>query len=312
MIEHEKKDNTKGQVFNIQHYSIHDGPGIRTTVFINGCPLRCVWCQNPESQSITPKIFFSADKCAGCGKCVGVCESKAIGLVNGKAITNRHFCIGCGKCIQVCPNEARNLMGKEMTAGEVFADVYADRVFYKNSGGGITISGGDPLAQHDFTLSILKLCKEANLHTTMDTTGYAKWEVLKKLLNYTDMVLYDFKHMNPEKHNNYTGVSNELILDNARMIIKKFPAIVFVARIPVIPGYNDDKENLDRVAKFIAEELDPSIKVHLLPYHKLGNKKYELLEEISKVLEIEPPSDEHMQGLCTIFQNVGLQCVIGG
>ena len=304
--------DTKGIVFNIQHYSIHDGPGIRTTVFINGCPLRCVWCQNPESLSMIPSIFFASEKCTGCGKCVETCPQKAITVVNGKSSTNRALCKGCGKCAEVCPNEARDLIGKEMTAGEVFKDVNSDAIFYQRSGGGVTVSGGDPVAQPEFVIAILKMCKDAGLHTALETSGVAEWHAFKKILAYTDMVLYDFKHMNGEEHKKFTGKSNKLVLENAKKIIVEFPQIAFVARVPVIPGYNDSEENIVMIARFIAEELGDSIKVHLLPYHKLGTTKYERLEDTGKIIHVEPPNDEHMEELRKLVESFGLAAAVGG
>ncbi len=306
------KGNVKGKVFNIQHYSIHDGPGIRTTVFINGCPLRCIWCQNPESQSMASSIFYMSEKCTGCGKCVEACPEKAITIVEGKSVTNRSICKGCGTCAQVCPNEARELMGKEMTAEEVFKEVNSDAIFYQNSGGGVTISGGDPVAQPDFVIAILNMCKDAGLHTALETTGVAPWQVFKRILVYTDMVLYDFKHMDSEEHRKCTGTSNQLALENAKKIIAEFPHITFVARVPVIPGYNDSNENIAETARFITEELGSSIKVHLLPYHKLGTTKYERMEDSGKIIHIEPPTDEHMEQLRQKVESFGLTAVVGG
>jgi pyruvate formate lyase activating enzyme len=303
-------ENIQGFVFNIQHYSIHDGPGIRTTVFTKGCPLSCVWCQNPESQSIAPQLFFTSEKCTGCGACAAVCPENAITIADGKSRTNRLLCKGAGQCAAVCPNEARNIMGKQMTAGEVFKDVNADAVFYKRSGGGVTISGGEPLAQPDFTRAIFRLCKEAGLATALDTCGHAKWDIFKSLLPYVDVVLYDFKHLDIGAHWELTGVSNELILENAGRITREFPGITFVARIPVVPSCNDDKENISRTAQFI-KELGKPIKVHLLPYHRLGETKYERLEKPG-TLKITPPTEAHMEELRRLVESLGLTEVIGG
>jgi pyruvate formate lyase activating enzyme len=303
-------ENTPGFVFNIQHYSIHDGPGIRTTVFTKGCPLSCVWCQNPESQQTVPQLFFTGEKCTGCGACAGVCPEKAITIVEGKSKTDRLLCKGSGKCAEVCPNEARNLMGKKMSAGEVFRDVNADSVFYQRSGGGVTISGGEPLAQPDFTRAIFKLCKEAGLSTALDTCGYAAWDIFKDVLPYVDVVLYDLKHLDPGVHRKLTGVSNELILENAGRIVREFPAITFTARMPVVPGCNDDKENIIRTARFI-KELGKPVQVHLLPYHRLGETKYARLEKPG-TLKIDPPSAGYMEEIRRLVESFGLKAVIGG
>jgi pyruvate formate lyase activating enzyme len=297
-------------VFNIQHYSIHDGPGIRTTVFIKGCPLRCIWCQNPESQSLAPQLFFTGEKCTGCGECVKVCPAKAITMVDGKSRTDRLICKGAGKCAAACPNEARTIMGKEMSAAEVFRDVHADAVFYERSRGGVTLSGGEPLVQPEFTWAILEMCKRAGVSTALDTCGYARWDVLKDILKYVDVVLYDFKHFNSAKHERLTGVANGLILENAGQIVRKFPDITLIARIPVVPGYNDDSENIGRTARFI-KDLGKKVKVHLLPYHRLAETKYERLEK-SAALKIAPPTMEHVEELRRLVESCGLEVVIGG
>ena len=300
-----------GVVFNIQHYSIHDGPGIRTTVFIKGCRLRCVWCQNPESQSFEPELFFNADKCTGCGLCVETCPEGAIEISQGHSKTDRTLCMSRGRCVEVCPNEARNLMGNYITTEEVFSDVIEDEIFYKNSGGGVTLSGGEPLASPEFTITLLKLLKKAGIHTALDTCGYAQWEIIQNVLNYVDLVLFDFKHMNPVEHQKYTGVSNEPILDNARRIHRELN-IPMLARVPVVPGYNDSIENIEATAKFIANELGTSTHVHLLPYHRLGEAKYERLEETDKTVLIEPPGEQHISKLIKIFESFSLTVHEGG
>lgn len=304
-------EETRGAIFNIQHYSIHDGPGIRTTVFLKGCPLRCFWCQNPESQVIQPVIFFNAEKCAGCGRCVETCPRGAVRVVEGKSTTNRDLCRGEGKCAEVCPSEARTLMGRYVTAAEVFKDVSEDLIFYQNSGGGVTLSGGDPITQPDFSASILKLCKDAGMHTAVDTCGFARWETLKEILENADLVLYDFKHMDPEVHKRYTGVSNEVILENAKRIYQELN-LPILARIPIIPGHNDSEENLTRTARFVSTDLGNGVKVHLLPYHKWGQTKYERMEQPQKTPEVQPPSDGDMEAVLGVFLSFGLTVSIGG
>lgn len=302
--------NVRGKVFNIQGYSIHDGPGIRTTVFFCGCPLRCLWCQNPESGTMEPKLFFMSEKCIGCGKCVSVCPNGAITIVDGKAKTDRNKCNASGECVKVCPTEAREIVGETKTAGEVLKKVRQDELFYKTSGGGVTISGGEVLMQPEFALAILKLCKQAGIHTAIETCGFAKWEIFAEILEYTDLVLYDFKHMDSEKHKEGTGVGNELILENAIKVYHEAKKPI-AARVPTIPGYNDSRENISALAQFIAEKLGKDVKVHLLPYHHLGESKTERMEQ-EIVFTAEVPTNEHMEELRVLVESYGLTAVIGG
>ena len=304
-------DNVTGTVFNIQHYSIHDGPGIRTDVFLKGCFLRCAWCQNPESQLIKQQLFYFKAKCTGCGRCVDICPEHGIQINEAKSNTDRSKCKGCGRCVQVCPNEARSLIGKEMTVLEVFQKVKGDEIFYKRSNGGVTLTGGEPLFQSDFSKNLLSLCRRAGVHTVMETCGYTIWETLEDILQYVDLVLYDFKHMNEEKHQKFTGVSNALVLDNVRKIYHELKIPIW-ARIPVIPGYNDSDENIHASAKFVANELSTSIPVQLLAYHQLGESKYERLGQEGKNISITPPTNEHMLKLQKIVSSYGLDTYIGG
>jgi pyruvate formate lyase activating enzyme len=305
-----KADSIKGVVFNLQHYSIHDGPGIRTTVFLKGCPLKCLWCQNPESQDTDPLLFFTAEKCTGCGTCVEACPNGAIRLIDGKSKTDREHCTWCGKCVSVCPNEARSIIGREMTAEEVFEDLKTDDIFYRNSGGGVTLSGGDPVFQPDFSIAILKLCRSAGIHTALETCGFLEWGRLKNILKQTDLVLYDIKHMDSTRHKAYTGVANELILENAEKIHRDLKLPVF-PRVPLIPGYNDSLENLKRTAEFIATKLDGNNRVHILPYHPLGETKY-LRMERKITTSVTLPSDRQLETARQIFELAGLSAVIGG
>jgi pyruvate formate lyase activating enzyme len=306
-----RNDSLRGTIFNIQHYSIHDGPGIRTDVFLKGCFLRCAWCQNPESQALKPELFCFEEKCTGCGRCVTVCPEKAIQITGKKSITDRSKCRGCGQCVQVCPDEARSLMGKEMTVQEVFEDVKGDVNFYKRSGGGVTLTGGEPLFQPDFSRELLSICRQAGIHTAIETCGYANWETLKDVLQFTDLVLYDLKHMDSEKHRQYTGVPNKLSLSNVQKIYHELKIPVW-ARIPVIPGYNDSNENIRDTAKFVSAELGKTVPVHLLAYHQLGETKYERLGKEGEKLFITPPAKERILELEKIAVSYGLDTHIGG
>ena len=302
---------TQGIVFDIQSYSLHDGPGIRTLVFLKGCPLACVWCQNPESQHRQPEVLLNLEKCTGCGQCVPICPDQAIQIADGKSHTRRNLCRGCGKCAAVCLNEARTLAGRTMSAEEVFQEVKKDEIFYKRSGGGVTLSGGEPLAQAEFSASILRLCKQAGLHTAIETAGMAKWEVFRQVLEYVDLVLYDLKHMDSLAHQKCTGVPNDLILENVKRIRREL-AIPVTARIPVVPGFNADPKNIEATARFIATELDPAAKVNILAYHRLGETKYNRLEKGRNIINIIPPTEEQMTNVQKTLESFGLTVVIGG
>jgi pyruvate formate lyase activating enzyme len=301
----------KGFVFDIQHYSIHDGPGIRTTVFLSGCPLACLWCQNPESRKLHPQLSYIAGRCKACGRCIEACDHKAVTL-NGTVVkTNRRLCIACGKCTDECPNEARVIIGREITAGEVFAELASDAIFYDESDGGITLSGGEVLLQPAFAAAILELCRNENIHTAVETSGYGSWDIIRKVLKNANLVLYDFKHFSNDDHKNLTGVSNQMILENVKKIWQELK-IPILARIPVIPGYNDSNQNMEQTAAFISSELDKSIRVHLLPYHRLGEGKRLNLELTPDEFAAIPPSDFQMNQIKHTFESFGLEAFIGG
>jgi pyruvate formate lyase activating enzyme len=286
----------EGTIFNIQRYSIHDGPGIRTTVFLKGCPLKCFWCQNPESQRTQPEIFLVRSNCVSCGKCVTVCLSGATTLTEKHSIIDRNRCVGCGECVTVCPHEARKLVGRYITTDQVMREVLKDMRFYENSGGGVTLSGGEPGAQPEFALSILRSCKEAGLHTVLDTCGYVPWATMKKLLRYTDLVYLDIKSIEPRKHGEATGRPNRLILDNARRIAAYKPIRV---RVPLIPNFNDSPEDVRGIARFVKKEMG-SIDIDVLPYNKLGEVKYERLDRLCVPAETQP--EEYISHLQAIIE----------
>ncbi len=265
------KTDTKGCVFNIERFAIRDGPGIRTTVFFVGCPLRCLWCSNPESMKPFPQLFYFENLCARCYRCIDACPNKASTVTPEGAIAiDRSLCKNCGECIEACPNKARIMSGKYMTVEEVLDEVKRDSLFYQNSGGGITASGGEPTYQPEFLEHLFAASHQSAIHTCLDTTGLVDTDVLKRILEQTDLVLYDIKHMDPEKHKEYTGVDNALILENARVVAAGRPMII---RVPLVPGHNDSEENLKALAVFMAE-LGIS-RIDILPYHSLGKLKYE-------------------------------------
>jgi pyruvate formate lyase activating enzyme len=304
-------NSDQGSIFNLQGYCIHDGPGIRTTVFLKGCPLHCLWCQNPESHSFLPELLFAEEKCAGCGKCVEVCLEKAIRLQGKVSQTDRRRCKGAGLCVNACPNEARAVIGRWVTADEIFKEIAADSLFYHESGGGVTLGGGEPLAQPEFAVSILKKCRDAGFHTALDTCGYASWATTREVLRYVDLVLYDFKHMDPEMHRKYTGASNDLILQNAEKTVHEM-SIPMRARITLVPGFNDSRENIEATARFIADRLSNSIPVHLLPYHRLGEGKWERLGRKNETAPMDTPGEQQLVECQRIFESFGLTAIIGG
>lgn len=301
-------------VFNIQTYCIHDGPGIRSTVFVKGCPLKCLWCANPESQAARPELMTYSSKCTGCGRCVFVCPAKAITVKqqeDGKyvAVTDRSLCTDCGGCVGACPADARELAGKMTTVREAVDKVKQDKLFYDGSGGGITISGGEALAHHDFSTHLFAASHAEGIHTAIETSCFARREVIDQVFAHVDLGLLDVKHMDNNIHRELTGVPNELILDNIRHIHCDLHVPV-ILRVPTIPGYNDSKVNIAAVGKFAAS-LGSDVEVNLLPYHRLGESKSESLGRPNE-LGIEPPSNEYMEELKALVESHGVKTKIGG
>jgi pyruvate formate lyase activating enzyme len=266
----------QGSIFDIQRYSIHDGPGIRTVVFFKGCPLRCAWCSNPEGQHAAPVIEFFAARCQRCGRCVEVCSPAAVNRdleCAPAAKLDRMACTLCGQCIDACGHEALKMSGRTVTVADVLTAVKKDAAFYRRSGGGVTLSGGEPLAQAAFAEEILRRCRDANIHTAMETCGYAAADVFQRVVAAVDLVLFDLKHMDPAAHVRQTGVSNRPVLENLAQLSRW--ATPVIARIPLIPGWNDGSENLSAVASRLVELGIRD--VHLMPFHQLGKDKYRRL-----------------------------------
>ncbi len=277
-----------GTIFNIQRFCTDDGLGIRTTVFLKGCPLNCIWCHNPESLKSRSEILYDKNKCANCGACVSVCPKKCH-IVDKSHTFIRRDCIGCGACETVCNKMALELYGKRVSVGKVFEEIKKDKVFYDTSGGGITISGGEPLFQPKFTLELLKVCKENGIHTAIETSGFASESVLRSVIKYCDFILYDIKETNEELHMRYTGVSLNPILNNLAIVNEnKTP---FIIRAPIIPTLNDRKEHFGKL-KEIYSSMNFCQGIQIMPYHKTGAHKYELIGKPYACSNILEPTNE--------------------
>lgn len=299
--------NKTGIVFDIQRFSIHDGPGIRTIVFLKGCPLSCLWCCNPESQKLKPVIMFQASNCIHCGRCISACKQGAINPAN-KGLIDRELCIGCGECANVCPASALVLKGKTMTVEQVILELKKDAISYRRSGGGITISGGEALVQSEFTTELLKACKAQGWHTAIETTGYSNSSAIERIFPYIDLALLDIKAMSSEIHQKYTGVKNDVVLKNAVRISEITETVI---RVPTIPSVNATVEEFNKICSF-AKTLHDIKTIHILPYHTYGENKYELLNKDYLMKDIRSLNPDEIELLKTVVESHNFECVIGG
>jgi len=296
----------KGLIFNIQKFSLHDGPGIRTTVFMKGCPLQCRWCSNPESVRPYSEIMLYDVRCIGCRKCEEACPTGAIYFSEKGREVDWDKCDQCLACARVCPSKAIELTGQEMTVEEVVKVLEEDRIFYQNSGGGMTVSGGEALLQWEFVRDLFRRSRKRGIHTALDTTGSAPWQNVEQVLAHVDLVLHDIKHMDSRKHREATGVGNEQILENVRRVAAKVDTWV---RVPLIPGFNDSETNLRQVAQF-ASSIG-AVKVSILPYHEWGASKYEKLGRTYPMEGTPSPDESAQEGAQKIMESFGLKADIG-
>jgi len=292
----------EGLIFDLQRASTHDGPGLRTTVFCKGCPLQCLWCHNPESISPHPEVLYTAARCRGCGRCLAVCRSGAIGE-DGPAHRRQHLCTACGACTEACAGGALYSAGRTVTVAEILDQALLDARFYAQSGGGVTISGGEPMLQPSFTAALAESLHRLGISAALDTSGLFSYAALEPILPFLDLILFDLKHMHWETHQRLTGVSNERILMNLEELANGDAEILI--RIPVIPGCNDDDEHLYTAASFLAS-LPRKLTIELLPYHGLGAGKYRELGQDYSMMEQTAPDQESMDRAAAWFRQQDL------
>ncbi len=328
-----------GIIFDIQHYCIHDGPGIRTVVFLKGCPLRCAWCQNPESQMMKPEIGYLKDKCTGCGKCVEACPNEAIKQevkpeaerllskckealsfrknpsanrpLNNESkciIRNRSICTVCGRCAAVCETGAAQLIGSVTCPDDVIEKILMDTPFFDNSGGGVTFSGGEPTLQNAFLLDMLGILKDAGIHTAIETCGYFDESLIDQLLPLTDLFLFDLKQIDAAKHIAFTGKRNGVILANFISILNKAGAERIIPRIPLIPGFNTDKESIEAFSTFLKKQ-DFYGEINIMPYNSLYKSKFEKIGRGSEYIEFGKLDEDITRQTSEIFASYGLRSV---
>lgn len=299
-------------ITNIQKFSIHDGDGIRTTVFFKGCPLKCEWCHNPETQKFEKEMQVDREKCTGCGACAVVCPNGAIHMEEGRPILDAEVCVFCGKCTRFCPTGAREVIGQEYTVKELVKELMKDQMFYEESGGGVTLSGGEVMSMDmDYLLAVAKELKRQDVTLTIDTCGFVPYEKFQELLPYVNTFLYDVKVMDPELHKKYMGTDNALILENLVRLAKDGARIYI--RIPTVKEVNGNEENMKETIAFLQEHDIHPAQINLLPYHDTGSGKYRKLDMEYKGTDLHAPDKEEMEALAALFINAGYKNTkIGG
>lgn len=297
-----------GIIFDIMHFSTHDGPGIRTTVFLKGCPLQCAWCHNPESQSLIPQIMLRPNLCIACQACLKACPNGAITNRVGKIIYDRTRCHLCGQCVDVCVSGAREMVGRQMWSEDVLREIEKDQPFYDESGGGVTFSGGETLIQFEFLKEMLHLCHQRGIHTALDTSGFAPWVQLEEILPDVDLFLYDIKSTDDAVHQKYVGVSNHLILENIRKLSEYDVPIII--RMPYIPSINDTVEQIQALGE-LAGSLKNLVGIEILAYHKIGIEKYKRLQLPYLLVGIQTPEPYQLEAAAHILKQYDVQVTIG-
>ncbi|MFC2164618.1 glycyl-radical enzyme activating protein [Acidobacteriota bacterium] len=301
---------TKGIIFDIKRYAIHDGAGIRTTLFFKGCPLRCHWCHNPEGIALLPELMISQNRCVDkCQICLPECPLNVITKKNGRIAVDLKKCNLCGCCIDACAYEALALAGKDITVSDLMEEVEKDRIFYDESGGGVTISGGEPFDQLPFLLEFLAELKKRDIRVMLDTSGYVSFDAMMKVSSYVHLFLYDLKMMDRAKHEEYTGAPNDIILDNLTNLAEN--GVPFEVRIPLIAGINDDENNIHATIEFLLS-LKTRPRVSLLPYHRGGCEKYKRLGKEQYVKAFASPTEGQLAKIMTNFSDHGFSVKIGG
>lgn len=301
---------SSGLIFDIKKYAINDGPGIRLTVFFKGCNLSCQWCHNPESMSPKIQKMYNASKCIGASKCLDACPNDALELTPDGIVTNFDQCNLCGKCAEVCPTKAFEMLGSSISIDELMKTIDNEAIFFDQSGGGVTFSGGEPLMHASYLLTALKACGKRHYHRVVDTTAFAKQEVLMEIAEHTELFLIDLKVMDDERHKEFTGVSNKKILENIIALSKTDCDIIF--RMPLIEGVNTSKDNIDKTALFINSLEGSRSKINLLPYHSIAENKHIKLGESDKFVEFEAPKDGEIDKIISAFNTYGIQASLGG
>lgn len=300
-------ERPRGLVFNIMRFALHDGPGIRSTVFLKGCPLNCWWCHNPEGRSPKREVVYVPERCVHCGDCVRACPEGALSLGEW-IVRDTHLCQLHAECVDVCSAGAQAVFGRWMSVSDLTAELLKDRIFFDESGGGVTISGGEPLMQADFLEALLAACHAERIHTVVETCGYAGTHVVDRIARNVDLFLFDLKIMNSEKHRKFTGMGNHRILANLSLLAERGRAVI--VRIPIIPGVNDDEDNLNAASRFLAplglRDVD------LLPYHQIASGKYSRLGLTYRMEDLLPPTEEHVQAIAARLRRDGLHVRIGG